>query len=66
MWCTDSIRPDLDKVSAVMTFAAPCILKQLRGFLGLSGYYRKFINQYANMATPLTNLLCKNRQYIWS
>ena len=49
-----------------MTFAAPCTLKQLHGFLGLLGYYRKFINQYANVATPLTDLLCKDRQYIWS
>ena len=45
---------------------APRTLKQLHGFLGLSGYYRKFIDQYANVATPLTDLLCKDRQYIWS
>ena len=42
--CANSIRPDPDKVSAVMTFAAPRTLKQLCGFLGLSGYYRKFID----------------------
>ena len=64
--CADGIRPDPDKVSAVMTFVAPRTLKQLCGFLGLSGYYRKFINQYTNIATPLTDLLCKDRQYIWS
>ena len=63
--CADSIRPDPDKVSAVMTFAAPRTLKQLHGFLGLSSYYRKFINQYAHVAMPLTDLLCKDRQYIW-
>ena len=59
MVCADGIRPDPDKVR-------PCTLKQLCGFLGLSGYYRKFINQYANVTTPLTDLLCKDRQYIWS
>ena len=34
--------------------------------MGLLGYYRKFIDQYANVSMPLTDLLCKDRQYIWS
>ena len=62
--CADGIKPDFDKVSAVMTFVAPCILKQLGKFLGISGYYKKFINQYVYMVMLLTNLLCKNKQYI--
>ncbi|GKE31151.1 hypothetical protein Tco_1450473, partial [Tanacetum coccineum] len=35
--------------------------RQVQGFLGLSGYYRHFINGYTTMVAPLTNLLCTDR-----
>ena len=63
---SEGIKPDPEKIRAIMDFAAPRTLKQLRGFLGLAGYYRKFIDQFAQVATPLTDLLSKDRLFIWS
>lgn len=56
----DGMQPDPSKVQAIVDWPVPKTLKQLRGFLGLSGYYKRFIHRYAQLATPMTNLLKKN------
>lgn len=53
------MRPDLDKVAVVLEWPEPTKVKHVRAFLGLTGYYRWFIAQYAQIAAPLTNLLRK-------
>ena len=54
------VRPELSKVDAVQCFAVPKTKKQIRAFLGLTGYYRKFIPNYASVAVALTDLTRKS------
>ncbi|XP_072071838.1 uncharacterized mitochondrial protein AtMg00860-like [Arachis hypogaea] len=57
---SNGVHMDKAKVQAVLDWKQPKNLKQLRGFLGLTGYYRRFIKGYAAIASPLTDLLKKD------
>lgn len=54
---SDGISTNPSKVQAIANFHYPQTIKDLRSFLGLSGYYRRFIKDYAKLAKPLTSLL---------
>ena len=54
-----------DKVAVVLDWPRPLNLKQPRGFLGLTGYYCRFIKGYASLASPLTDLLKKD-SFSWN
>ena len=53
------VRPEESKLQAVEYYTIPSTKKQVRAFLGLTGYYRRFIPDYATVATPLTDLTKK-------
>jgi hypothetical protein len=53
------IRPDPEKINAVLNWPQPTDVKQLQQFLGLANYFRKFIQDYATVAGPLSDLMKK-------
>lgn len=51
------VETDPEKIAALKTYPVPTSLKELRSFLGFSGYYRRFLENYAQIAKPLNDLL---------
>ncbi|XP_072074188.1 uncharacterized mitochondrial protein AtMg00860-like [Arachis hypogaea] len=61
----EGVQVDASKIKVIVEWPRPSTLKQLRGFLGLTGYYRRFVAKYAHLAAPLTELLKKN-SFAWT
>lgn len=60
------VAPKRANVEAVTDFPAPQNRRGVRRFLGMVGYYRRFIKNFSEIATPLTNLLRKNVKFVWT
>ena len=56
---------DPNRIKAVMEWSILKTLKNIEGFLGFTSYYHKFINNYGQIAAPLTNLL-KKEAFLWT
>ncbi len=62
---SQGLRTVQSKVDVVKQFPKPTSVEKVRSFLGLTGYYRKFIKNYADIAQPLSSLLKKNSIFYW-
>ena len=56
---------DLEKVEAVMSWERPKSVFEIRSFLGLAGYYRRFIEDFSRIAAPMTRLTRKEVKFDW-
>ncbi|GJX67527.1 reverse transcriptase domain-containing protein [Tanacetum coccineum] len=61
----DGIHVDPSKVESVKNWKTPESPTEIRSFLGLAGYYRRFIENFSKIAKPLTLLTQKNKAYVW-
>jgi len=60
------IAVDPGKVRDVLDWEPPQIVSEIRSFLGLAGYYRRFIENFSKIAKPLTSLLEKGKDFKWT
>ena len=61
----DGIKVDPAKIKAVEQWEAPKSPSEIRSFLGLAGYYRRFIENFSKIALPLTQLTKKTEKFVW-
>jgi hypothetical protein len=61
----EGVKVDPNKIKAMMEWPIPKTLKNIRGFLGLIGYYRKFVRNYGRIETPLMTLTKKD-EFSWT
>ena len=59
------VKMDEEKIQAIKEIQAPENIKQLQRFLGICNYYRKFIKNFAEIASPIYNLLKKDNVWEW-
>nr|GEY07994.1 retrotransposon protein, putative, Ty3-gypsy subclass [Tanacetum cinerariifolium] len=62
---SSGIHVDPAKIKAIKSWAVPTTLTEVRQFLGLAGYYRRFIKEFSLIAKPLTKLTQKNKPFVW-
>jgi len=55
------VRVDPDKIAAIRDFPRPTTVKEVRRFIGMAGYYRRFVANFSKLSTPLTDLVKKRK-----
>ena len=62
----DGIRTDPGKVEAISEWPTPQTVREVRGFLGLCAYYRRFVKGFSQIAAPLHRLTRKGARFLWN
>jgi len=62
----ERIAVDPAKIAAVVEWPRPTNITEVRSFLGMAGYYRRFVQDFSKIATPLTQLLRKDHKFEWT
>ncbi|GJR62638.1 reverse transcriptase [Tanacetum coccineum] len=62
----DGIIMDPSKVEAITKWPRPTTVTEVRSFLGLAGYYRRFVEGFSRLALPLTQLMRKGEKFVWT
>ena len=62
----EGISVDPQEIEAIVNWKPPTNVSEVRSFLGLAGYYKKFVERFSKIETPLTNLLKKDQKFKWS
>ena len=65
MVSAEGISVDPQKIEAILDWKPPTNVTEVRSFLGLASYYRKFVEGFSKIATPLTKLIRKEEKFIW-
>ena len=65
MISVEGVNVDPQKIEAVVNWKLPKNVSEVRSFLGLAGYYRKFVEGFSRIAAPLTKLKRKDVKYDW-
>ena len=61
----EGVSVDPQKIEAVVNWKSPKTVSEVRSFLGLTGYYRKFFEGFSKIAAPLTKMIRKDVKYDW-
>ena len=61
----EGIKPSEENIVNIKDLPSPKNVKELKRFLGLSNYYKQFMNSFATVAESLYQLLRKNKEFIW-
>ena len=62
----EGVYVDPQKIEAIVNWKPPTNVTEIRSFLGLAGYYRKFVDGFSKLATPLNKLTKKGEKFVWT
>ena len=62
----EGVAVDSEKITAISEWPTPKNATEIRSFLGLAGYYRKYVKGFSSIAKPMTQLTGKDTQFVWT